>query len=325
MNHDLIERYIYAVTKRLNRKQRDDVAQELRTLIDDMLTERCGERIPAEKDVRIVLTELGTPQELYSQYAEDANACLIGQPYYTTYKFVMKIVLCAVAAGMTISSVILQILEPQHMLGAMASWLTYVWEGMLGSFGIVTLLFAFFYQKQIKITDPFNFDDLPPVPKKNEVISKWESIAGIVFCIFFAVLFLAAPQIICIGVTDHQGSLVPVLDTQEVRCSWYIIVAFAVCGVIRESVQLQEGRYNSKVLATALITNFISAVLAIWWLLGFNLLNMQYLTNIATVFPDADNIAYQIFCRFDLFLVGVMLFALILDTADVTVKTLKNK
>ena len=34
MNHDLIERYIYAATKRLSRKQRDDVAQELRGLID---------------------------------------------------------------------------------------------------------------------------------------------------------------------------------------------------------------------------------------------------------------------------------------------------
>ena len=50
MNLDLIERYIYAATKRLPKKQREDVAQELRGLIDDMLNERCKEVTPTEKD-----------------------------------------------------------------------------------------------------------------------------------------------------------------------------------------------------------------------------------------------------------------------------------
>ena len=40
MKHDLIERYVYAATKRLPSKNREDVSMELRGLIDDMLTER---------------------------------------------------------------------------------------------------------------------------------------------------------------------------------------------------------------------------------------------------------------------------------------------
>ena len=111
MKHDLIERYIYAVTRQLPKKQREDVAQELRGLIDDMLNERCGEITPTEKDIRIVLTELGTPQELSAQYDEDAKKCLIGHPYYSTYKFVLKIVLFAAAVGITIANLMLQ-LEP---------------------------------------------------------------------------------------------------------------------------------------------------------------------------------------------------------------------
>lgn len=63
--NDLIERYIYAVTKRLPQKVQKDISDELRTLIDDMLAERCGELVPEEKDIRVVLTELGTPEELY--------------------------------------------------------------------------------------------------------------------------------------------------------------------------------------------------------------------------------------------------------------------
>ena len=79
MKNDLIERYIYAVTKQLPKKNREDVSMELRGLIDDMLSERCAVE-PTERDVRDVLTELGTPRELYAKYDEDADKCLIGQP-----------------------------------------------------------------------------------------------------------------------------------------------------------------------------------------------------------------------------------------------------
>ena len=85
MKHDLIERYIYAATKRLPRKNPEDVAMELRGLIDDMLMERCGDETPTEKDIRVVLTEIGSPMEVYAKYDEDADKCLIGQPYYSTY------------------------------------------------------------------------------------------------------------------------------------------------------------------------------------------------------------------------------------------------
>ena len=214
MKNDLVERYLYAVTKRLPGKQRDDVAQELRSLIDDMLTERCGEVTPTEKDIRVVLTELGTPQELYAKYDENAEKCLIGQPYYSTYKFVMKIVLASVAIGVAVSSLILQIMEPQGIAEAVTTGLSMVYNSLLSAFAIVTLLFSFFYHKSIRITEPFNFDDLPAVPKKSEIIPKWECIGGIVFCVFFVILFLGVPEIILIGVTDHVGGLVPVFDTE---------------------------------------------------------------------------------------------------------------
>lgn len=61
MTNDLIERYIYAVTKRMPNKYKKDVSDELRTLIEDMLDERCGNLTKSEKDIQVVLTKLGTP------------------------------------------------------------------------------------------------------------------------------------------------------------------------------------------------------------------------------------------------------------------------
>ena len=67
-----------AITRRLPAKQCADVAEELRTLISDMLDERCGNLPPTAKDVRVVLTELGTPGEMVRKYTADEDACLIG-------------------------------------------------------------------------------------------------------------------------------------------------------------------------------------------------------------------------------------------------------
>ena len=93
MKNNLKERYLYAVTKRLSPKIREDVSLELQGLMEDMLLERCGEAEPTEEDVKSVIRELGTPAELYAKYADNADACLIGQPYYSSYKLALKIVL----------------------------------------------------------------------------------------------------------------------------------------------------------------------------------------------------------------------------------------
>lgn len=321
MKNDLIERYIYAVVKGLPRKQQQDVSMELRSLIEDMLTERCGEVLPAEKDVRVVLTELGTPRELCAKFDEDAEKCLIGQPYFSTYQFVMKIVLIAVAVGMTVSSVILQILEPQSWLGMLGNWFTMVYNSLLASFAIVTLLFSFFYHKGIQLTEPFNFDDLPPVPKKSQEISRWESIAGIVFCMIFAVLFLFTPQVFSVIL---EGVVISLFEVRTVKQTWFIIAAFAACGIIRETVQLMEGRYNRKVMVTALVTDAVSGVLCTWWLLGFDLINQTFLASLETIFAEENSIVIGLFANFDLFFLGIMLFALVLDAIDVTVKTLRK-
>ena len=321
MNNELIKRYIYAVTKRMDRKQRDDVAQELRTLIDDMLMERCGGLTPTEKDIRVVLTELGTPQELYAQYDEDKDKCLIGQPYYSTYKFVLKTVLAAVAVGVTICSVISQMLETQGWVAMAAAWGSMLWDSLLSGFAIVTLLFAFFYRKGIQISEPFNFDDLPPVPKKSQEISKWESIMGIGFCVIFVVLFVFTPEVLCAVV---EGKTIALFDTKVLRQTWFIVAAFAVCGITRETVQLMERRYNKKVMLTSLTTNAISAVLSIWWLVGFDVMNQTFLANMNQIFAGEDAIVYQMFAHFDLFFLGALLLALVLDSVDVTVKTLRK-
>ncbi len=66
-----------------------------------MLEERCGDVMPTEHDIRVVLTELGTPAELASKYKSETQDCLIGQPYYNLYVYVLKIVTACVIGDVT--------------------------------------------------------------------------------------------------------------------------------------------------------------------------------------------------------------------------------
>lgn len=320
MKNDLIERYIYAVTKGLPRKLRSDVSQELQGLIEDMLTERCQGRIAEEKDVRIVLTELGSPQELAQKYDADAQKCLIGPPYYAPYKLVLKIVLSAAAVGLTIANIILLFLEPQPWYTAAGQWLAMLWQGLMSSFAFVTLLFAVFYRKGIRIGEPFNFDNLPPVPKKRQEIPIWEPVAGICFSILFLIIFLVIPQIFT-AVSPENGTFVPVFLAEVIRAYWYILILFSLVGIIREIVKLMERRYNRRVLITTVIVNLISALLAFWWLSGNAILNPDFVNLVLPQLePDAAFVG-TIFSNFQYFFLGVMLFALTLDTIDAFVKS----
>ncbi len=320
MKNDLTERYIYAVTKGLKPKQREDVAQELRGLIEDMLAERCGACTPKEKDIRVVLTELGTTAELAAQYSEDSERCLIGQPYFSTYQIVMRVVIVAVSVGMAVSSLILMAIgqwEPWEMLG---KFLANTVQGLLSGFAFVTLLFAFFERRGIQWQT--GLDDLPPVPKKTQEISLWESIAGIIFCVVFLVIFLWFPEALGF-VKDDRGNAVSLFDVQAIRDSWPCIAAFGLLGIVGECVKLIERRYTKKVLLVPVVANLLSGAVAAVWLPSGKLFSWAYKSQIHEIFEGAD-IAANIMANFHLFFLGILLLALAMDTAETAYRTLKQ-
>lgn len=337
MNNDLIERYIYAVTKRMPENTKNDVSDELRGLIDDMLCERCGDVIPGDKDVRIVLTELGTPQELYEKYNNSTKKCLIGSPYYSTYKYVLKIVLICVSAGIVISvaaSGMFDIFKTayagefsegisyaQPWINLFINMFTMLPSGMLWAFAFVTLLFAFFYHNDIKIDTSGNLDNLPPVPKKSQKISKLDPIVGIAFSVVFLVVFLVAPQIFC-AIIRENNQFIPIFNVETVRSTWYIIVLFSLIGITREVVELLEGQYNKRVMVTTVVADVATAILTIWWLLNDNLINPEFTKYITTLFKE--EVVINIFTNFQCFFLVCILFALTLDTVTTVVKTMKK-
>lgn len=321
MQNDLIDRYVYAVTRRMRRKVRGDVSRELYGLIDDLLTERCGSAKPTEKDIRVVLTELGSPQELWEKYDENSKGCLIGQPYYSEYLFVLRIVLGAVALGMTISAGIHWFLEKSVWYVGLGSWLGLLWSGGLSAFAVVTILFAVLSRKGVQLQKPLNFDELPPVPKKETAISIWEPVVGMVLSLVFLVVFLVWPQVLALWIPD-QGVRIPIFNLPILGEYWYILVLFSLLGIIREAVKLRVRRYDRRVLANTVTCDALSGALAIWWLNRPEILNPAFSEFMETLFTGESMVIRDILSQFQYFFLGVLLFSLVLDIIDTTAKTL---
>ena len=207
VKNDLIERYVYAVTKYMKADLKKDVSAELETIIQDMLEERCGDVMPTEHDIRVVLTELGTPAELASKYKSETQDCLIGQPYYNLYVYVLKIVTACVIGGMLLAQIMAAVISHTIWYIAIFRIIGGIFGGVLTGFAFVTLLFAFFYKRGIKVEGLSNgIDNLPPVPQKTNQISKADSIIGIIFSVIFTLVFLVCPQIICIAFVKFTPS-----------------------------------------------------------------------------------------------------------------------
>ena len=296
-DNDLIERYLYAITRHLPSAQRSDVAEELRTLISDMLDERCGSLPPTAKDVRVVLTELGTPGEMVRKYTSGEGECLIGQPYYAQYLYVLKIVLACVAGGMLVAGALsLATGAEGSLLGGVLEGIGSLIGALLFAFAIVTLLFAFFSRRGIEVETMGSLDDLPPVPRETRSSTRGDAVAGIVSSIVGAVVFLLFPDV------------------------WTF-----VC-VAGESFKLVEGRYTKRVLAVTFACDLVAGALVVFWLTNFQLVDshavVQAMQSSGKALEGpvlwAVSNAQTAFC-------GLVVAALVIDAVDSIVKTVRAR
>ena len=328
MNHELIERYIYAVTRRLPAKLRGDVEKELASLISDMLEARCGDVIPQEKDIRIVLTELGAPSKLAAKYSGDEGKALISGEYFPMYKFLLTLVLPIAAGGIVLANLIAMftVWDPAANLWVtVAKTLGQIFAGIIGgsvqAFAIITFIFAVFEWKKVKLSDGDFIDSLPLVPEKNERIKPGEPIGGMVMCVLMVLAFLAFPQIMG-GWLDGAG-WVPALDVGVMRAAWLPIVLWAVLDLGKQIARLLEGRYTKRLAIVSAAANPVIAICAFLAFRSDKIMNPVFMERMSQIFGEEGHIAMLVMENAHLIFLGVVLFALVLDTVTLALKARK--
>ena len=320
MKNDLIERYIYAVIRYLPLKMRGDVQKELDGLISDMLEERCRDIMPTEKDIRVVLTELGAPEELAVKYSGDENKSLISGVYLLVYKRILKIVLPIVASGIAFANILrfCQKWEapPNPYITIWAgTWqiigLT-VW-GTCFAFSVITFVAVSLERKNAGVNNGDFFSTLPPAPPKKTQIKPSEPIGGMIGAVFGAVLFLVFPQIM--GAWLKDAGWVPVFAIPVLRGLWLPIVIAAILGIVKEIAKLIEGQYTRRLVIFTVAVNLLMMICPAVVFLNGKIINPDFVSNISALITDEGGrkAVLGLITNFNLFVFGIIVLTLIME------------
>lgn len=344
----LIEQYLYDVVRRLPEKQRKDIEQELRTLIEDMIEERLDrEEAPGtgygqtggtnqeesrrEECVKAVLSELGNPLKLAGSYLGE-NACLISGEYYDSYCFVLKIVLICVGAGIIAASIVSILAD-----GISTGMTSDLWNSLVNivslpmalvtAFGIVTLIYAVMERNQVKVRageEPWTLEKLPQIPYKKAVIHKGDCVAGIVFTALLAIILIAVPQLF--GARIRQGDELVSIPMFNLSI-WNQVLPFfmiaIIAGIVDESVKLAAGRYNYTVMLVNIVSNVINGAAAIIIFKGFPIWNMNFAPVLKEEMRNIFEKEINIILPASDIIVLIIIFSCLLDAGVTVYRTLR--
>ncbi len=330
MNNDFIARYIYAVTRHLPQKIRADVEKELDGLISDMLEERCARKTPTEDDVRAVLTELGTPEELAAKYSGYENRALISGAYLLLYRRIIRLVLPIAASGIALAGLLSVIVEwnpgpdVYRFIGeTLGRVIGGAIAGTVQAFAVVTIIFAVLEHKKVPLKTGDMFSNLPPVPVGHARIKPHEPILGMMWAILGAILLIGFPQIIGAWFTDTGW--IPVFNTGIFRTFWPLILLWTAMSIVKETVALIDGQHTIRLAVVTAVANVVTMATFPIVFLNQNLMNPDFSARIGQFFrhEGLQFVAWP-FLNFKILLVCLVLFALILEIVVAFVQSAKR-
>lgn len=241
---NLIDRYVNEVGRRLPRKQRSDVQDELRSLLQDTMEDRFGDQ-PTEDDVVALLEDFGSPEKMAASY-RPSGQYLVGPELYPLFKIVLGAVLLAVTIGLTAAFFMGAVVTTpeisdigQRLLGYLDGYL----KALTGSFALIVIVFAILQrlgvQPDLDEKDEWNPRDLPDV-KDVDVVGRAESIAGIAAAAVFLVLLNVFSDRIGIVVSWRDE---PILNNIAQDNLVWLNLAI-ILGLLLNIVLLWKGRWH---------------------------------------------------------------------------------
>ncbi|MBT2216983.1 hypothetical protein F3157_19855 [Virgibacillus dakarensis] len=283
---EMVERYIYAVTQKLPPAQREDIAVELRGLIEDMLDERVQDEDVTDGDVEAVLLELGDPKFLAAKY-RGTKRYLISPEFYDSYISVLMIVLISIGIAMSISFAIEVIIEPVGILDHFVDFIVSVILAIPQGFGWVTIVFAIIDHAGVKSEDinkkgsKWKPSNLPEIPDRKRQIKRSEPIGGIIFLVLVMVLFAFSSNYI--GVFRfHDGgfTIVPFLNEETFSSYFPFIILVLGLGILKECLKLISGKWTVKLVVYNTLINVVTFVLVLVMIAGPEFWNPDFMTEL---------------------------------------------
>ena len=295
--NNLINRYVYDVTRRLKEEQRAEIDKELRAHIYDMLNGN-----ESEENIKKVLTNLGSPAKLASNYKEPRY--LIGPELFDDYVSVLKVVLIVFGVIALISGII-RILTPEGNVFEIASDVIFgsIVGSLFAAFGITTLVFGILEYRHVKLRPEFKVESLPQIPKTSSKTNlRVETIIEMILSIVFGGLFIWVLMVNYVDLNINFDTVQfqytgAVLNKDLMHIFIPLFGMFIVIDNIIRAFKLKKGGYSTKLLLSYTVTEIMSALVFSLIFLQPNIVVPEYIDalKISTGNPNVLNSVLWVF------------------------------
>ncbi|SFD32725.1 hypothetical protein SAMN04488168_13241 [Bacillus sp. 491mf] len=318
---NLIEIYIQEVTRRLPEKNREDIALELRSTIEDMLPDDYS-----EEDVKAVLAKLGNPVTMANGY-RDWPMHLIGPHYFEGYVTLLKMIL-PIAAVISLISVI-----AEHFIGyggdqaVINTVFSLIGKGIGGIIEVgihvffwLTLVFAILERvdkgkdgepltASFKKWTPDDLKNTPNIPKK-KAITKGEVFGSLMWTAIWSTLYFYTSHLVGIYERGRDGlELVTLTFNQKVLLGYWPIVLVVICFEVALALyKLIQGQWTKGIAICNTALQLISTIVFTVIVINPNVITKDYITYMANLCNITAN-------QFETWVVGGGIFIFILFAA----------
>lgn len=281
--NEMIERYIYDVTRRLPENERGEIKRELEASITDMLPDN-----PSRQDITAVLTKLGSPRILAEQYRQKPQY-LISPAMFDNYISVLKAVTAIVAVVCACIGVVLA-LSSGSIVQIISSGIAMAFEGALQTALWITV--GFVIAEKYGYKQEWKPEDLPQLPTGIK-ISRSSSIAGMIMSVFLPVLFIA--MIIrekSFFIFVRGADIITPLSQAALERFIPYLVMLGVLGFIVNGFRLYWAKWNIPLCVINAIYNVVWAGVVISALNWPDLISTEFLEYMSTIAGGADILRY---------------------------------
>lgn len=334
---EMVDRYVYAVTQKLPQTQREDIAIELRGLIEDMLEERVGENgSVTDKIVEEVLMELGSPRAMAQKY-RGSKRYLIGPELYESFILVLKIVLISVGLSLATAFVVRTVINPVEILDYFIEFIVTTVTTVPQALGWVTLGFALgefyggFKKEDLKLDKNWMPSMLPPIPHPKKHIKRSEPIIAIVFYVILMAMFGFSNDYFGIfRFSDGEFvGVIPFLNEAKFPEYMPFLLLLLALFIVKECLKLISGKWTMRLVICTAVVNLVALIVVYFLITSQSFWNPDFMEGLISAGiveqgTDGYGIMETIWKNVTGATVIIFIVALIWDIVDGIIKVRKK-
>lgn len=295
---NLIDAYVYEVTRRLPEKNRDDIALELRSTIEDMLPEN-----PSEEETKKVLMKLGNPAVLATSY-RDKPKYLIGPKVYDSYLRTLKkvipwaiLVIVFVHTAISIFSFTGEEAILFVTLKTFGTIIAKVINMLMYAFFWITIVFIAIERIGLAKVDPLctenkgtwtpdELKNVKIIPKK-KAISKGDAVFSLVWTAIWALVYFNADHLVGAYRSLEGGGLqfvMPLFNQGILLSYWPIIVILILLEIGLAVYKWKAAQWTIKLASVNTIIRVLGVITFIVIASNPNLIHEAMIPYMAQIF-----------------------------------------